>query len=93
MFRLFFRFIALLIVFAIVRYLVTTVARTFSRAKNPQAARATENPAAASASGCELKRDPVCGTFVPTNTSVKETINGELVHFCSVACRDKFKGA
>jgi uncharacterized protein len=93
MFRLFFRFIALLVVFAVVRYLVTTVARTISRAMNPQAARPSENQAARSASGGELKRDPVCGTFVPTNTSVKETINGELVHFCSVACRDKFKVA
>jgi YHS domain-containing protein len=43
--------------------------------------------------GGELKQDPVCGTFVPTATSVKQTVNGELVHFCSVACRDKFKVA
>ena len=40
--------------------------------------------------GGELKRDPVCGTFVATETSVKKTVQGGVVHFCSAACRDKF---
>ena len=40
--------------------------------------------------GGELKRDPVCGTFVATSTSVKKTIGGETVHFCSAECRDKY---
>jgi uncharacterized protein len=93
MFRLFFRFIVLLVIFAIIRYLVTSVARFFSQAGNPPARRPPENQAAKGAIGGELKQDPVCGTFVPTSTSVKKTINGELVHFCSVACRDKFKVA
>jgi YHS domain-containing protein len=39
----------------------------------------------------ELKRDPVCGTFVATTASVKKTIGGEVLHFCSAACRDKYK--
>jgi len=38
----------------------------------------------------ELKRDPVCGTYVATATSVKRTIGGEVVHFCSVECSDKY---
>ena len=40
--------------------------------------------------GGELKRDPVCGTYVSTAVSVKRTIKGEVVHFCSEECRDKF---
>jgi YHS domain-containing protein len=44
------------------------------------------------ATGGELKRDPVCGTFVPVTTSVKKTVHGELVHFCSADCRDKYAG-
>ncbi len=40
----------------------------------------------------ELKRDPVCGTYVAAATSVKKTVGGEVLHFCSEACRDKYKG-
>ena len=38
----------------------------------------------------ELKRDPVCGTYVSTATSVKRTVGGQVVHFCSVACSDEY---
>lgn len=38
----------------------------------------------------ELKRDPVCGTFVPATTSFQKTIKGEAYHFCSADCRDKY---
>ncbi len=38
----------------------------------------------------ELKRDPVCGTYVSTATSVKRTIGGEVVHFCSAECSEKY---
>jgi YHS domain-containing protein len=42
--------------------------------------------------GGELKRDPVCGTFVATSTSLKKTLHGETVYFCSPECRDKYAG-
>ena len=93
MFRLLLRFLYLLVIFAIIRYVITNVARLFSQATRPQAQPPPGNQAAAGPSGGELKQDPVCGTFVPTSTSVKKTINGELVYFCSAACRDKFKVA
>jgi YHS domain-containing protein len=38
----------------------------------------------------ELKRDPVCGTYVSTASSVKRTIDGQTVHFCSTACSEKY---
>ena len=38
----------------------------------------------------ELKRDPVCGTYVSTATSVKKTVHGQVVHFCSAACSEKY---
>ena len=41
-------------------------------------------------SGGELKKDPVCGTYVSAALSVTRTVNGELVHFCSQECRDKY---
>jgi YHS domain-containing protein len=43
--------------------------------------------------GGELKRDPVCGTYVPAATAVKKTVSGgEVVYFCSTECRDRYTG-
>jgi YHS domain-containing protein len=93
MFRLVFRFLLLLVLFAVIRAVISTVSRLFTQTFR-QAAPPPSGPQAPTGEiGGELKQDPVCGTFVPTHTSVKKTINGELVHFCSVACRDKYKVA
>lgn len=45
------------------------------------------------ASGGELKKDPVCGTYVSTAVSVTRSVDGHLVHFCSKECRDKYRVA
>lgn len=34
-----------------------------------------------------MKRDPVCGTFVDIELSIKEDAGGETLHFCSERCR------
>jgi YHS domain-containing protein len=38
----------------------------------------------------ELKKDPVCGTYIAAASSLKETVAGQTVHFCSAECRDKY---
>jgi hypothetical protein len=38
----------------------------------------------------KLVRDPICGTHVAEVLAVPLRQSGELVHFCSVACRDKY---
>ena len=43
--------------------------------------------------GGELKKDPVCGTYVSTSASVTRTVGGQVMHFCSKECRDKYKVA
>ena len=43
--------------------------------------------------GGELKKDPVCGTYVSAALSVTRSVNGEMVHFCSKECRDKYRAA
>jgi YHS domain-containing protein len=40
----------------------------------------------------ELKKDPVCGTFISTETAFQKSVHGETYYFCSTECRDKFKG-
>lgn len=87
MIRNLFRFFLLLVVVAVVRSLLAQLFRTFAQSKTQ-----TPSPVARS-SGGELKKDPVCGTFVPVASSVKKDINGQVLHFCSIACRDKFKVA
>jgi hypothetical protein len=37
-----------------------------------------------------LVRDPVCGMHVAEVLAIPLRESGELVHFCSVACRDKY---
>jgi YHS domain-containing protein len=43
--------------------------------------------------GGELKKDPVCGTYVSTSASVTRTVDGQVLHFCSKECRDKYRAA
>jgi YHS domain-containing protein len=38
----------------------------------------------------ELKRDPVCGTFVSPAVSLTGKSKGETVYFCSPECRDRY---
>jgi YHS domain-containing protein len=38
----------------------------------------------------ELKKDPVCGTYIAAATSMHETVGGQTFYFCSPECRDKF---
>jgi YHS domain-containing protein len=73
----------------LLRYVIGTITRGFSELFRPQGA-----PQKSSAPNRvdELKKDPVCGTYVAVSTSVKQTVGHEVVHFCSAACRDKYLG-
>ena len=86
-----FRLILLLIVVVAVRSLIGYAARAF---RSVGAKAGSANPSAEAArSGGELKKDPVCGIFVSAGSSVKKSIDGKVIHFCSAACRDKFRQA
>jgi YHS domain-containing protein len=78
-------FLAVLII-SVLRGVIGVIGKALSGLGAPEEARRTEPGASP---GGELKRDPVCGTFVPAATSVKRTINGEVVHFCSETCSQK----
>ena len=53
--------------------------------------RAREAPPKVPAGG-ELRKDPVCGTYVSVLAGVREKVKGETVYFCSTDCRDRYKG-
>ena len=41
--------------------------------------------------GVEMVRDPVCGTFILPDRAVTLPVGTSVVHFCSTACRDKYR--
>jgi YHS domain-containing protein len=53
-------------------------------------ATSAEMPAAAA--GRRLVRDPVCGMHIDETRSIPLREGGELLHFCSPACRDAYAG-
>ena len=89
MIRLFFRFIVLpVLLFYVVRAILASIIEGFRSTLSPQSA-AKQPPAARS--GGELKKDPVCGTYVSTAASITRTVNGEVFYFCSKECSDKYR--
>jgi uncharacterized protein len=92
MFRAILEFLALLIFFAAARAAISAVMRLLAGGVRTSSANQPREPSAEGnlKSAGDLKRDPVCGTFVPVATSLKRVVDGELVYFCSPACRDQF---
>lgn len=40
----------------------------------------------------EMKKDPVCGTYVPENQAIQyKSSGGEIYYFCSNDCHQKFR--
>ena len=79
----------LLLIF-LVRAVLRNIFATFQATRTPQRPAKQSPPVQA---GGELKRDPVCGTYVSTAVSVTRMVNGEVVHFCSKECREKYRAA
>lgn len=38
----------------------------------------------------EMKKDPVCGTYIPENQAIKYRRNNTTYYFCSEECKRKF---
>ena len=39
----------------------------------------------------EMKKDPICGTYIPENQALKYRSGGETHYFCSEECKNKFR--
>ena len=91
MIRLFFRFIVLpVLLFWLVRAILRSIIEGFRSTLGSRSA-ARQPPEVRS--GGELKKDPVCGTYVSTAASITRTVNGEVLYFCSRECCDKYRVA
>lgn len=78
------------IVISFLRSILGILGKAFSGFVGPGPAQRADTSAEPRKAG-ELKRDPVCGTYVSTATSIKRTVSGEVVHFCSAACSEKYQ--
>jgi len=80
-----------ILAFTLVRAVIRSLLQGFkTTSAAPQPVPRSERPVHA---GGELKKDPVCGIYVSTAVSVTKKVDGELVHFCSKECRDRYHAA
>jgi len=90
MIRLLFRVVVpLLLLF----WLLRGILRSIFDGLNSQVPARPGRPVPPVSAGGELKKDPVCGTYVSADTSVTKRVDGQTLHFCSPACRDKYRAA
>lgn len=82
MFRNVFRLFVVVVLGLVVRQVVLWIVRSFSTV--------TPQPVPRAAASGELKEDPVCGTFIAVASSIKRNVDGQVIHFCSTTCRDRY---
>ena len=78
-------FVFPVLLFLVVRSLIGGFFRGPVRHSSP---RPTAGPVVSP--GGELKKDPVCGTYVSMAASVTRTVNGKVLYFCSKDCSEKY---
>ena len=88
MFRVVLYLLLAVVLISTLRGVVGIIGKLFGDFVNPPqpAARRPTVP-----TGGELKKDPVCGTFISPATALQKRAGGEVFYFCSAECRDKFK--
>ncbi len=92
MFRAILEMIAVVLIITVLRSVIGIVLKGFGEMFRPDPSAQTSGPRPPAApSGGELKKDPVCGTFISTSTAFQKRVGAETYYFCSNLCRDKFK--
>jgi len=91
MFRAIFYLLLTVLLITFLRAVMRLIFQGFADLMNPQAGQQSQQAGGhrVPLTG-ELKKDPTCGTYISAATSIKETVGGETLHFCSKQCRDKY---
>ncbi len=93
------RLISILFIISVIRSVIRFVSGMWSGAgrrsgfvRRPSAG-PSARPAGEKGSGpaTMLHQDPICGTYVAADTSLKRIFGGKVVHFCSPECRDRYR--
>jgi len=94
MFRLIFDLLLTVVVITVLKSIVGIVLKGLGEAMKPSPGPSANGSGARPGNQVpltgELKKDPVCGTYIAAATSIKEKVGGETYHFCSRECRDKY---
>ncbi len=94
MFRAFLYLIVFVLALSVLRSVLGIISKALSglsSSSSPQAGAPGSRPSSAP-SGGELKKDPVCGTFISTATAFQKSLRGQTYYFCSAQCRDQYQG-
>ncbi|HYM13812.1 MAG TPA: hypothetical protein VEU62_23940 [Bryobacterales bacterium] len=91
--RFLIRLILLIAAFLLLRSLLEPVIKAVVAMFNPSSPPAQANAAAPETKSAELKKDPVCGTFIAPELAIIQKFNGQIIHFCSQKCRDTYAAA
>ncbi len=86
--RYLFEILSWVFIFLAIRVILRNLLAGYRRSRPAPGARSGEQSAVPT--GGELKKDPICGTYVSTATSLSLNSHGQLVYFCSKECRDKY---
>lgn len=86
------RLISLFFLVLVIRSALQFVFRIFrgSHAGTSAGTRSAASPRQNPPASTVLHQDPVCGTYVAADTSLKRVVDGKVVHFCSPECRDRY---
>ncbi|MES1262502.1 MAG: hypothetical protein ABUS49_12275 [Acidobacteriota bacterium] len=92
MFAFLARLIVFLIAVSVIRGVVEYIKRLWSGSPQPRPVFRAPNTGgtAQPTSATSLQQDPICGTYVAVDTSLKKIIAGRVYHFCSAECRNRF---
>jgi len=95
------RILEFLVALAMLRSVLQMLFRLFGGGRGPGTAWKTRvrNPGAAAGQTTTgdpgstlLHQDPVCGTYVASKSSFRKICRGQVMHFCSEECRDRYTG-
>jgi len=93
MFQFLARLILFVIAISVIRSVIGIVQRAISGVRQPTSVRSSDGARGTNQQGgpaTMLQQDPVCGTYVAVDSSLKRVVNGRVLHFCSPECRDKY---
>ena len=92
MFRAIFYLLLTVVVITVLKSIIGIVLKGVAEAMKPGSTQQANGsrPAAQVPLTGELKKDPVCGTYIAAASSIKERVGGQTFHFCSQECRDKY---
>jgi len=87
--RLILEAVIAVLVISMVRSVIGIVAKALFQSAMRPGGQAPPRPSVPS--GGELKKDPVCGTYISIATAVHKKVGSEMYYFCSTECRDRFR--